>query len=104
MARAKESSPGRRRAEALYGLLLGVVVDQPLPALSDLARLCGEFSTSRRRPAEDAHEALVLLRRDGRILWRSGTRSEARGHQAIRVVATRKVLKTAGCPFEAPTP
>jgi hypothetical protein len=48
------------------------------------------------------HQALVRLRKQRSILWRCGTRGEDRGHQAIRVVATGRVLTTEGCPFEGP--
>jgi hypothetical protein len=36
------------------------------------------------------------------LVMRHGTRSQHRGHYAIRIVSTGKVLKTIGCPFEPP--
>lgn len=50
----------------------------------------------------DVDNALRWLRYRSKIAWRSGTRSENRGHSAIRIIATGRVLKTAGCPFEPP--
>lgn len=47
------------------------------------------------------HALLTTLKSDGKIAWRSGTRSENRGHQAVRLTSGR-VLKTVGCPFEPP--
>jgi Bacterial regulatory proteins, gntR family len=52
----------------------------------------------------DVWDALTLLEDDGKIVRRHGTRSENRGHQAIRIIATGRVLKTAGCPFDPPPP
>jgi hypothetical protein len=46
--------------------------------------------------------ALRQLRKAGLIAWRTGTRSENRGHGAVRIIATGRILKTSGCPFDAP--
>lgn len=66
-----------------------------LPRMIDIARECPVTNTYY---AIDA--TLRALRSKGFIAWRSGTRSENRGHSAIRVISTGRVLKTAGCPFD----
>ena len=67
-----------------------------LPRLSEIGDLC--------RPKTDGygiHTCLRMLRRSGRITWRSGMVAHNRGHQAIRL-KNGKVLKTIGCPFDPP--
>lgn len=92
------SSPRTFDRTAAMERLLGWMRDHhgDLPPLAIIA------TTLSVPTAMDAWSLLVRLQRNGVIAWRSGTRSEARGHQAIRVVATGKILKTRGCPFEPP--
>lgn len=73
--------------------------DAPLPRMSELA---ASMPDAARANAYAVCGALVVLERSGAIVMRHGTRSEARGHYAIRVVATGHVHRTKGCPFEAP--
>ncbi len=47
--------------------------------------------------------AFDALAKQGFLVMRHGTRSENRGHYAIRIVSTGKIIKTANCPFEPPT-
>lgn len=65
-----------------------------LPRMIEIARECPLTHSY-----YDIDSALRFLQRRGRITWRTGTRSANRGHGAIRVNATGRVLKTAGCPF-----
>ena len=102
MTQAKEPSLGAHRAEALYRLLLDFAETRPVPPLPRLGRLAALVPDT--FSAYEVYNALSILRNSGRIRWQSGTRSVARGHQAIRIVATGAVLRTAGCPFEAPLP
>jgi hypothetical protein len=46
--------------------------------------------------------ALCVLVKDRLIARRTGTRSEDRGHCAIRVIAIGRVFKMTGCSFEPP--
>lgn len=69
--------------------------DEVIPSLGGIAQAMGGADAYR------IHGLLTQLRGQARISWRSGTRSERRGHQAIRL-ASGKVLKTVGCPFEPP--
>jgi hypothetical protein len=71
-----------------------------LPRLIDIARDAPEFRSCRTATPYELWSALHRLSKSGRILWRCGTRSENRGHQAIRIRETGRVLKTAGCPFD----
>jgi len=68
-----------------------------LPRLMALAGIC---------PIASSHytidAALRLLVTRGMIKRRTGTRSEDRGHGAIRITATGRVFKTSGCPFDPP--
>ncbi|MEJ0017508.1 MAG: hypothetical protein WDN25_13275 [Acetobacteraceae bacterium] len=71
-------------------------LDGDLPSLTGIADAIGAPS------AYVVWSTLDRMRAAGVIAWRSGTRSENRGHQAIRLVATGKTLRTAGCPFDPP--
>lgn len=86
---------GAEAVSALYAWLRCRESDE-LPRLRDIAEQAGITSHY------VVWLALATLMRQGRITLRHGTRSLHRGHQAIRVLATGRVLKTAGCPFEAP--
>lgn len=86
---------GAPAAAALYAWLLAHDTDE-LPRLIDLAEAVGIASHY------DVWGSLEMLVRHGRITRRNGTRSLHRGHQAIRILATGRVLKTTGCPFEPP--
>lgn len=68
----------------------------------DLPKLSGVAKAVPLPSHYDAWDALDYLRKAGRIMWRSGTRQANRGHQAVRMLDTGKVLKTAGCPFDPP--
>jgi hypothetical protein len=70
----------------------------PLPKLADIAKQYPR----QRIEAYNIHQALASLNRSKRIRWRSGTRSLHRGHQAICIVSSGKVLKTIDCPFDPP--
>jgi hypothetical protein len=80
----------------LYDWLLAH--EGPLPPLGEIAKLYKPFKVE----AYNLHAALRSLQTGSKLRWRSGTRSQHRGHQAIRIIQTGKVLKTSCCPFEAP--
>lgn len=80
--------------------LLGWMIDRQsdvLPRLTELGSLMPE-----KTDGYGAHDVLKALHVQGRISWRSGTVSEARGHQAVKILPSGRVLKTEGCPFEPP--
>jgi hypothetical protein len=85
-------------AEALK-LFLQDVGDKPLPRLRDIAL---KMPIRLSADAWLVSAGLEILARRNVIAMRHGTRTEARGHYAIRVMATGQVLKTDGCPFEPP--
>jgi len=93
--------------EWTYRFLLGLDPQKPIPSMTTIglafsAATGVRFVRHRGKYAVLMNEALIGLERRGLILRRHGTRSEHRSHQAIRIVSTGNVLKTAGCPFDAP--
>lgn len=68
-----------------------------LPRMRVIAGFCPEPVHSTRIDTE-----LRWLVKEGLITRRTGGRRELRGHAAIRVVASGRVFKTSGCPFEPP--
>lgn len=95
-----KSSRGPIVQDWLYRYLVAYSMAEPLPKLKTIAAAA---------PADvmvlDAYlvsGALDQLAEQGKIRYRHGTRSEHRGHQAIRIVVSGAVLKTAGCPFDPP--
>lgn len=47
-------------------------------------------------------QAFRLLVRQGAVTRRTGTRMVGKGHAAVRVIATGRVFRTQGCPFQPP--
>ena len=47
-------------------------------------------------------QAFRLLVRQSAITRRTGTRHIGRGHAAVRIIATGRVFRTDGCPFDPP--
>lgn len=90
------SSVGMRQAEWLLDWLISRQSDM-LPRMKEIGALCPEWTDS-----HGIHNAFRELARKQRILWRAGTVSENRGHCAVRIIPSGRVLKTAGCPFEPP--
>jgi hypothetical protein len=82
----------RARADLLLAWL-DVWGGEHLPPLAEIAKSL-RFSSQ-----YEVWGALSSLEKRSLIRWRHGTRSENRGHQAVQIVSSGKVLKTAGCPF-----
>lgn len=82
-----------RRADALYAWLLTREGDE-LPALGTIAAALPAIGTTKL-----AFASYRVLEADGRIEQRHGTRSWAKGHRIVRIVATSKVLRTPLCPL-----
>lgn len=85
----------------LHDFLCSLNADEPLPRPAEIARIFRR-STGGAGDAYLVCGALLSLDQRGFIALRHGTRTEHRGHQAVRIIATGAVLKTEGCPFEPP--
>ncbi len=82
------------RAQALYGWLLRHPPDQPLPRAAEIATAAG---------LPDAGIVCNMFDRlssgPQRVIYHvHGTRSRYRGHRAVRLLLTGRVLATDGCP------
>lgn len=95
-----------KRRETFADWLFAWLSDQAPDPLPPLQRIAADLPPFGHRIVTHytIWNALAKLSREGRIAWRCGTRSLHRGHQAIRIIATGRVLKTAGCPFEPDAP
>lgn len=92
-----------QRERPIVTWLLNYFVNMPLWAvLPHLSRLAELYPGSVHLTKIDTELRWMVA--NGIITRRTGTVRENRGHAAIRVIATGRVLKTAGCPFEPPEP
>lgn len=90
----------RPRGEEMHTWLLTWLTERAsdvLPRAKGIAAQCPGVAS-----VYSIDAALRHLAGKGAITRRTGTVSENRGHAAIRIVATGRVLKTPGCPFEPP--
>jgi hypothetical protein len=85
--------------QALQDWLLDLPPDAPLPRMKQLAE---QLPSHLDADAYAVAGALAVLARANVIAMRHGTRSEARGHYAIRIRATGRTHRTEGCPFDPP--
>jgi len=97
-------SPRRTQiSDWLFGFLSDLPSGATLPWLSEIARH-GPHIDRLRTTHEDIRRSLGQLQQRRLITWRSGTNFHHRGHQALRLIATGRVIKTYDCPFDPPQP
>lgn len=90
----------RARDEEIRAWLLRWLIERESDVLPRVAAIAGQCPLTSDHYTIDQN--LRQLVKHGLIVRRTGTRLQNRGHAAIRIVATGRVLKTSGCPFEAP--
>jgi hypothetical protein len=89
----------RLRQDRLLRWLTALPEGASLPRMTDIGQALGFPATAVAYYVCGAFEQLAGR---GIVVTRSGTRSEARGHRIVRVIATGRVHRTPDCPFELP--